>query len=102
VLRGKACGRHGFHKCSVVRLLVAETLEVEPLLDQHAVELVPCNQTLRVAISLLKQPIQTLVDLLPAELELALPGLEVAQSLGDELVEGELVVILLEGILEET
>jgi hypothetical protein len=45
-----------FHKGSVPCLLVSEAFEVEALLNQHAIELVPAYVSPVVAVGLLKEP----------------------------------------------
>ena len=55
---------NGFHKGSVPCLLVPETFEVEALLNQHAIELVPAYVSPVVAVGLLKELMQAEMYLL--------------------------------------
>lgn len=54
-----------------------------------------------VGVCLIEQSMQALVYLLLSILKLALPGFEMLNALGDELVKSYLIIVLLEGILEE-
>lgn len=55
-----------------------------------------------IVIGLIEQSKQTLINLLLAILQFPLPRLEMLDALRYELIEGELIVVLLEGILEES
>lgn len=55
-----------------------------------------------IVIRLVEQSKQALIYLLLAILQFPLPRLEMLDALRDELVEGELIVVLLECILEES
>lgn len=90
-----------FHQRSIARLLIAETLKIEALLNQHAIELRPRDDSLVVIISLVEKPKQALINLFLAVLQVPLPRLEMLYALGKELLERELVGVLLEGVLEE-
>lgn len=89
------------HQGSIAGLLITETLEVEALLYEHAIELGPCDHSPVVIISLVEKPEQTLINFLLAVLQVPLPRFEMPYSLRKELFERELVGVLLEGILEE-
>ena len=54
-----------------------------------------------IVISLIEQSEQALINLLLSVLQLPLPRFEMLDALRDELVEGELIVVLLKCILEE-
>ena len=54
-----------------------------------------------IVISLIEQSEQALINLLLSVLQLPLPRFEMFDALRDELVEGELIVVLLKCILEE-
>lgn len=55
-----------------------------------------------IVISLIEQSKQTLINFLLAILQFPLPRLEMLDALRYKLIEGELIVVLLEGILEES
>lgn len=93
--------RNGFHQGSVGGLLIAQTLEVESLLNEHTVELVPSDAAIVIAICLQVEPIQAVVNLFISMFQLLLPGLEVLESLRNELFSRESVFAVFEGIFEE-
>lgn len=90
-----------FHKRSISRFLVPKTLEIESFFDEHAVEFVPGDGAIVIAVSLVVQSSQAVVYFLLPEFELPLPGLQMFEALRDELVAGKFIVIVFECVLEE-
>lgn len=90
------------HQSSIAGLLVPQALQVESLLNEHTIELAPSDDPPMIVIGLIEQSKQTLINLLLAILKFPLPRLEMLDALRDELIEGELIIVLLECILEES
>ena len=82
--------------------MASKTLKIESFLNKHTIELRPSNEAVTIIIALLKQSIQTLINLLVPKFQLPLPRLKMFESMRYKLIEGELVIILLECIFEET
>ena len=101
MFKHKAIGWDGFHDGCVIGLLISEAFKVESFLDEHGVELRPCDDSFLVIICFLEESLERIVHLDIPEGEVSLPGFEMLEALRDKFVECQLVIAIFEGILEE-
>lgn len=90
-----------FHECSISWFLISQAFEVEAFFYEHTIELAPGYNSFVAVVCLIEQSKKALIYLLFPVLKFSLPWLEVFDALWNKLIEGQLVIVLFESILEE-